>query len=397
MITKKVTLFLASCLVMIAGIATCLYWRYQQPKEPLAFCTEKPTRKHLEQWVTASGTLKALEQVSVGSLIAGKVQTINVDNNDNVQPHQTLAILDNGIGDSNVKKASAALQEAETLLVFQESFFARQQSLFESGQLAKNQFELEHRDIGIARTRVKQAQAALEIEQKQYNNLFIKSPIAGTVIAKRIDLGQQVTAQLQATTLFEIAKDLSLMEARVDVDEADVGLIREGQAAYFTVDAFPKQQFISHVKKIEYLFRIVDNVVTYGTILNVENPDLLLRPGMTTNVSIKVRESKNALCIPNRALRINSLKLRTYAEKNGIKLEKKSKKRFSDTLWIWENNTIVRIPVTLHTTDGKYTEITDGITEETDVIIDFFDKQQNQSFLKTALGGGSAGSSSIGR
>lgn len=346
--------------------------------EPLI--TEKPIRKDVVQIVTASGTLKAKEQISVGSLVAGKVVEIKVDDNDVVKAGQILAILDDGIGDSNVKKLKAILVEAKATADFTTKYYNRQKELYKSGQISQNSFDKISQDYKIALAKVDQTSADLEMAQKTYDNLFIKSPADGIVIAKKVDLGQMVTAQLQATVLFEIAKDLHEMEAYLDVDESDIGMVKEGQEAVFTVDSFPRKHFDAKVKRIQYQAKIVDNVVTYATVLDVKNPKLKLRPGMTTNVEIKVAENNKAIVIPNKALRINPINVEYVANKLKNKFEKitteqkmegqKSKKVVRDYIWILEGNTIKQVESKLGINDGKYSEVLKGIDDNTNIIVE---------------------------
>src|SRR3990172_6617326 len=251
----------------------------QQNKNP--YTLEAPTPRDLTQFITASGNLKARDQISVGSLVAGKVAEIVAEDNDIVKKDQVLAILDNGIGDTAIKRLKAQLAEAKAQRTYQEQFYKRQEALFKSGQLAKNLFEQYTQNYDVAKARVEQTEAQLEIEKITYNNLFIKSPDNGIVIARKINLGQMVTAQLDATVLFEIAKDLHQMEAYIDIDEADIGLVKEGQEATFTVDAFPRETFAAKVKRIQYQSKVIDNVITYATVLYVSNPELKFRPFMT--------------------------------------------------------------------------------------------------------------------
>lgn len=375
----KKFLFLISLILLPVG---AFYVFHKKRKitvvEPIK--TEKPIRKALIQMITASGNLKAKEQISVGSLVAGKVVDIKVEDNDLVKKDQILAILDDGVGDTETRRLAATLAEAEANYIYLEKFYKRQTALYKSGQISQNSYDQFTRDLDMAKSKVDQTKAALDRSTQTYNNLFIKSPADGIVIAKRIDLGQMVTAQLQATVLFEIAKDLHEMEAWLDVDEADIGMVKEGQEAVFTVDSFPKKHFEGKVKRIQYQAKIVDNVVTYATVLDVKNPKLRLRPGMTANVEIKVAENSNALIIPNKALRINPINVEYVANKLKYKLEKvsieeklagqKSKKIMKDYIWILDGKTIKQIEAKLGVNDGKFTEIKSGISDDTNIIIE---------------------------
>ncbi len=235
-----------------------------------------------------------------------------------------------------------------------------------------------------------QTEAELERQTKEYENLFIKAPDDGIVIAKEIDLGQMITSQLQATVLYMIAKDLRKMEAHVDVDEADVGMVKEGLEATFRVDAFPKLKFEAKVKQIRYLAKIVDNVVTYATILDVDNPELKLRPGMTTNVDIKVAEVKNALVVHNKTLRINSTLLEEVAKKLGYELQRipdTTEKTELDHVWIVDGKKFKQVKVELGVREGAYTQIiSDAITDETQIVSEVSELKRENILLKQMLG-----------
>jgi len=357
------------------------------------FSIEQPSQRDLVQYITTSGTLKARDEITVGSLVAGRVIKIVADDNDIVKKDDILAILDDGIGDSNVKRQKGILKEAQANLDFQEALYQRQKALYLSGQLAKNSFEQIEQNYKVSQARVQQAHGSLEVAEKQYDNLFIKSPDNGIVIAKLIDLGQMITAQFQATVLYKIARDLHHMEAELDVDEADVGSVKEGQEATFTVDSFPREEFTGMVKQIRYQAKIVESVVTYATVLDIKNPDLKLRPGMTTNVEIKIAEAKKALCIPNKALRVSRFLVESAAKKNNITISRasgktKKKRRFEDFIWVMDNHDTVReIRVEIGINDGKYSQVLSGITSSDMIITDVDASEGGVNILQGMLGG----------
>ncbi|MFA5075439.1 MAG: efflux RND transporter periplasmic adaptor subunit [Candidatus Babeliales bacterium] len=394
MLTKKQILILISFIAII--VTGSLYFFRKKYKETTPLLkTEKPQRKNLTQYVHSSGTLKAKEQITIGSLEAGTVIDILADNNDKIKKDQVLAIIDNGIGDSNVKLLQARLNQHKAELWYQEKFFARQKQLYESGQISKNSFEEYTKNLEVVKEAVKLTTAELEVQEKKYNNLFIKSPDNGIVIAKEIDLGQMITSQFQATVLFVMAKDLTKMETSVDVSEADVGMVKEGQKAIFKVDAFPKEIFKAKVEEIRYLAKIVENVVTYATILNINNPDLKLRPGMTTDVKIKVAKCKNGLVVQNKSLRINGSSLEQVAKKMNLKFERlpdTDAKTEIDHIWVLENkDTIKQLKITTGVRQGPYTQIIGDVTDETDIITEVTDFQRDNLLLKEVFAGASGG------
>ncbi len=391
MIKKNLILLIS---IIIIATPLIFYFKQNNKKEPPLFKTQHPIKKTLVQFIEASGTLQAKDQITVGSLVAGKVEKIIADDNDPVKKDDILAILDNGIGDSRLKKIQALLEEAKARLAYQEKFYARQKKLFESKQISQNQFEEIEKNYKVAQAQVKVNEAELEYAQKEYNNLFIKSPDDGIVIARKIDLGEMVTAQFSATVLYIIAKDLHEMEAHVDVDESDIGLVKEGQKAIFTVDAFPKEKFSAKVKQIQYLAKIVDNVVTYATLLDVKNPDLRLRPGMTTNVSIRVAKAKNALAVPHKALRVNPEFIKKIAEKleyrfnplPELSIEEKVVKKERHSVWIIEKGEFKEIEVETGIIDSTHTQITKGLDESSNIIVEAREIDKENVLLKGIFG-----------
>ncbi len=370
--------------------------------------TEKPVKQDIVQYVNASGKLKAVVQITVGSLVAGRVVKILAEDNDVVKKDQILTILDDGIGDSEVKKTMADLAEARSNLEYQEKYYRRQKELYNAGQISQNAFDSIIQAYKVTQARVQKLEATLELNKKQYENLFVRAPENSIVISKMVDLGQMVTAQFQATALYTLAQNLHEMEAHVDVDEADIGLVKKGQDVLFAVDAFPRKKFTAKVNYIKYLATTIDNVVTYDVVLNVANPDLRLRPGMTTNVDIKVADAKNAITIPNKALRINTIYLENAAQVLDIPVSKieegpgkiarsarskptrssgKLQKSEKEYLWVQEPGPKIRqVEVELGATDGKHTQVSKGIALDANVITEVDDIKRENLLLKGLFG-----------
>lgn len=390
---KKI-LFFSSALALCIGIGIFILFHNQQNHEnKILWKSEKPIERYLIQYVSATGSLRAKDQITIGSLEAGRVVEILVDFNDKVKKDQLLAILDNGIGDTVVKQLKATLEETEIRFKYQKSYYERQKQIYEAKQLSENEFEIITRDFEAAHLAVEQAKNRLAQEERRYNNLFIRSPEDGVIIAKKIDEGQMITSQLDATVLFNIAKDLSDMEAHVDIDEADVTMVKDNQEAVFTIAGMPKKLFSSNVREVQYLAKTVDNVTTYDAVLAVKNPDLILRPGMTVNVDIKVGENTKALSIPNKALRLSALKAEQQAKLRNIPFIKSvpqqtlDKTPPPDTLFIINEESIKEIAVQIGISDGKYTEIVNGITSDMEVITQFIDLETNNAFIKKMFQG----------
>ncbi len=388
MFNKKTKSFIVIAILISIGA----FWYFKKNKtalqQPIEITT--PSIRDISQYVNSPGILKARDQITVGSLIAGRVIKIYADDNDQVKKDQLLMELDNGKGDSVVKKTKALLYEARAQQSYQEKFFARQKVLYRSGQLSQNEFDEFTRRLEVAFANTKQAEAELELAEQEYNNLFIKSPDNGVIIAKQGDLGQMITSVLQATELFIIAKDLHKMEVHVDIDEADVGMVKDGQDSTFTVDSFPRFKFSGKVEQIRYLAKMVENVVTYAAIIEVDNPELKLRPGMTADIYIKIKEVKEALCVPNKALRINEVALEKIADQLKYKFEKMEINKISkeeDSLWIVKGDTVKQVTVELGANDGRFTQIISGIKNNSQVITDVYETSRESELLKSIFKG----------
>ena len=383
---KKKLIIISSIIISISTI-TFYFLKKNREEKNLPFKIENPIHKNLIQYVNSSGTLQAKDEVTVGSLVAGRVIKIIANDNDVVKKDQLLAILEDEVGYSEIEKFKGVLQEIEAKLIFEEKFYKRQTKLYKANQISTNLFEEYTKNLEVLRSQKKQAKASLDISQKRYDNFFIKSPVDGVVIDRTVNLGQMVTARFAATVLYRIAKDLSKMEAVVDVDEADVGMLKKGQEAIFTVDAFPKLKFKAEIKQIQYLAKNIDGVVTYATILNVNNNDLKLRPGMTTNVDIKAKEANNVLVIRNKALRLNSDILEKTGKKIGFNIEKLSEnniKKEIDNIWILKNeNTFKQIKIKTGARQGKFTQIiSSNVNETTKIITEIRELERDNKALK---------------
>jgi HlyD family secretion protein len=267
--------------------------------------------------VDTTGTLNPVTIVDIGSQVSGKIEKIFVDFNSQVKAGQVLAELDQlnfqtkvQQNEANYSSSVAALEKSKVSLENSKKKYERAKSLFEKELLSYEEFEATETqyfsakaDLQSAEARLEQAKAQLDTSKVDLTYTIIKSPIDGVVINRAVNVGQTVAASFQAPVLFQVANDLTKMQVECSVDEADIGKVKEGQLARFTVDAFPDDRFSGVVKQVRYSPEVIQNVVTYTTIVDVENPEMKLRPGMTATISIVVGEAKNALRVPNSALR----------------------------------------------------------------------------------------------
>lgn len=320
-------------------LALLAYWFYaRSTADKVSYSTEPATRGDLTVTVTATGTLQPTNQVDIGSELSGTVRQVYADYNDQVKKDAVLAELDTTRLTAQVLQAQSALASAETNIVQNEANlkeaqanYARLQKVRElSGDKIPSQQDLDVSEATAAKAdallkaskaETAQAKATLNVVQSDLSKAQIRSPINGVVLVRSVEPGQTVAASLQAPVLFTLAEDLKHMELHVDVDEADVGKVHEGQPATFTVDAYPDRVFRARIQEVRYAAATpkstgtgtstssssttTTGVVTYETVLEVDNSDLLLRPRMTATAAIRTQQIKDAVLIPNAALRFS--------------------------------------------------------------------------------------------
>ncbi|GAA5178744.1 efflux RND transporter periplasmic adaptor subunit [Niveibacterium umoris] len=329
---KRGWVILISSLVLLALLALLLGKTFGGAAPP-RYTTADVKRGDLVVTVTATGKLEPTTQLTVGSELSGTVAQVLVDTNDHVRKGQTLAVLDiTKLRDQTEKaravlaSAQARLAQAQATLVEAEAALARQEEVARlSGGKVPSKAELDtarataaraRADVASAQGSVAETAAALRTNETDLGKAEIRSPIDGVVLTRKIDRGQTVAASFTAPELFILAEDLSQMRLKVDVAEADVGKVRDGQSASFTVDAWPDRNYAAKVTKVQYGSTLVENVVSYKTELEVSNADLTLRPGMTATADIRVAERKGVLMVPTAALRFTP-KTETKAPESG--------------------------------------------------------------------------------
>lgn len=276
----------------------------RRKSEPAAkFRKQAVDRGDVVATVTASGTLSAVTTVKVGSQVSGIISALHADFNSEVRAGDLLAELDPSPFQASVEQRQADVQRAESELRKAELDHARTRRLFEERILSQGEYDASSSLRDSASAGLKQSRAALDQALVNLRNTRITSPIDGVVVDRQYDVGQTVAASFQAPTLFTIAKDLTKMQVVTNIDEADIGGVAVSQPATFTVDAFPDATFRGAVSQVRLSPQNVQNVVTYPVVIDVDNPEGRLRPGMTANVSIPVQERRGVLRVPNAALR----------------------------------------------------------------------------------------------
>lgn len=373
---KKKVIIGLSILVVVAGFILGFTSFNKSKNDTIEYKTEVVDKGDIQDIVITTGILNPVTLVDVGSQVSGTIENIYVDFNSEVKTRQVIARIDQSSfltkvhqSEANYKSASASLEKAKVTLENLEKKYERSQELFDKSLIsyeekenAETQYYSAEADLQSAEAKLEQAKSQLESSQVDLDYTVIKSPIDGIVINKKVNVGQTVAASLQAPILFQIANDLSKMQVECSVDEADIGNIKESQKVTFTVDAYPHESFNGIVKQVRYSPDIIQNVVTYTTIVEVENPDKKLLPGMTATATVLVDEAENALRVPNSALRFTP-QIRAEGMRNIS----------TPRVWIIDENGVIKsIPVETGVTDNSYTEVAGvGLYEGQEVITGF--------------------------
>ncbi len=298
---KKALIWMA--VVVAVAVAALVLLRDGGEAGPEQFRTEAVDRGDVIMTVTATGTLSAVTTVQVGSQVSGIIARLHADFNSPVRKGQLLAELDPTPFEARVEQRRADLAQVEVQMRNAEIQFRRQEQLLSEKLTAQADFDLAQANYDAAKAQVAQARAALRQAETDLEYTKILSPIEGVIVDRQYDVGQTVAASFQAPTLFTIAQDLTKMQVQADVDQSDIGRIKVGQNARFSVDAYPEEEFRGAITQIRLNATVNQNVITYPVILQVENREEKLRPKMTADVSIEVDRVHDVLRVPNAALR----------------------------------------------------------------------------------------------
>lgn len=391
---KMIWLACAAIALVLAG-AVIVY--ASTGKSPVRYRTAEVKKGNLTVTVTATGNLQPVEQVDVGTEVSGTIKTVLVDYNSRVKKGDVLAKLDTTKleaqllqSEATLRYAKAKLEEAKATASEAETKLSRfKESLALSGGKVPSRTEYDAADAAFKRARalettaradIAKAEATLKSNRSDLEKATIRSPINGIVLERKVEPGQTVAASLQTPLLFKLAEDLKQMELNIFVDEADIGKVEVGQAAIFTVDAFPDRKFPARVKEARFASKTENNVVTYETVLEVDNSEMLLRPGMTATAFITVNSISDATLVPNAALRFTPPQDKKQSQgesQSGAKLltnligrkppqsgsgQKPAQQKQNENAAVWkvEGRDIVRIPVKTGATDGAMTQIVEG-------------------------------------
>lgn len=349
-------IWIAVLVIVIVAVAT---WAMSGGKkeEDINFKEEKVALKTLQNSVTATGTIEAVTSVTVGTQVSGIVNKLYVDYNSQVKKGQVIAELDKTNLLSELNTAKANLASAQSSLNYQAANMERYKTLYKKGLVSADEYENALLTYRQAKEQVASSKENVQRAQTNLGYATITSPIDGTVISKSVEEGQTVAASFNTPELFTIAKDLTNMQVVANVDEADIGNVKEGDRVTFTVDAYPDDTFEGTVKQVRLEATTTNNVVTYEVVISAPNADLKLKPGLTANVTIYTQERSGVLAVANKALRFTPTKETVGKDMKIVDCKGKNK------VWTLNGNTLTAHPVTIGQSDGINTEITKGLKQ----------------------------------
>ena len=362
-------------IIVLAGIIGGLAsWYFRTDGQGAAYLTHKLAKGDIVEKITASGTINPISTVNIGTQVSGTISEIYVDYNSEVKKDQLLARIDPALFEATVGQRRAALNvsKAEVQVAENEVDYAKKQlgrikKLNASRYSADKELDLSEKEynnavaqVALKKAQVEQAQAALDAAETELRYTKIISPVDGIVVSKEVEVGQTVAASFQTPTLFKVAEDLTKMQIEASVVEADIAKVKNGQVVEFSVDSFPDEVFYGKVMQVRNEAINTSNVVTYEVIIEVDNADLKLKPGMTANVEIITAEKKGILLVPNKALRF------FVTDDNG------ETKRYKDKgIWTLDDGQPSRIVIKTGVADEDFTEITgENLREGMEIITD---------------------------
>ena len=359
---KKIWMGIGAVVIVALVIWMCSGGKKE---EEVTFETTKAERQNIHTTITATGTIEPVTSVTVGTQVSGIVSKLYVDYNSVVKKGQVIAELDRTNLTSELNRAKAELTSAESTLSYETANFKRYQTLFDKGLVSANDYESAKLSYEKARQTVNSARESVQKAQTNLGYATITSPIDGVVLSKSVEEGQTVAASFNTPELFNIAQDLTDMRVIADIDEADIGGVKEGQRVTFTVDAFPDDKFEGQVTQVRQEATTTSNVVTYEVVVSAPNKDLKLKPGLTANITIYTLEKNDVLAVPSKALRFmpNEALLKKGEQIEDVEAPLK--------VWTMEGNTFKAHKVETGITNGMLTEIISGISEGAEVLVDF--------------------------
>jgi HlyD family secretion protein len=389
---SKINLFFL--LFLLGSVAIGAWWWISPEKEqPVSYITAAVVRGEIARVVVATGTVNPVTTVQVGTYVSGPIKAIFADFNSAVSNGQRLAQIDPRPFQVKVKQAEANLTTARAQvekdkadLTFKQRVLKRTRELFERNLIAKQEVEATERDteqalaqLQLDQARVEQNVAALEEARVNLGYTDIVSPVDGVVVSRNVNVGQTVAASFQTPVLFQVAQDLTEMQVNTNVSESDIGVVAARQQAFFQVDAYPERKFWGTISQVRNAPQIVQNVVTYDVVVEVDNPDLALKPGMTASLSIITAQREDTLKIPQAALRFrppSPKKERSSRDEDGNGgrpyVRARNEKTTGETPQVWVTSgtqKLTPVSVQIGISDDTYAELVSGNLKEGDLVV----------------------------
>lgn len=362
---------------------------FKQPEQVL-YSVKRPVHRNVLNVIKATGSLKPEDVLKVGSLVSGILAKTYVDENDVVKKDQVIALVDDGKEDTEVREALAYLEQSKIDLTYVTAYYARNKALHDERYISDDEFERIETLFHNAEKEVIRRQAQYDRILYIYNKKQIRSPGNGVIISKVASEGEAVTNFGLGTVIYTIAKDISKMEAKVEIDETTVGSVKRGMKARLTYDTYLGQVFEGTIKDISNNALEKGGTVSYLATIPIDNKKLLFRPGMTVNAEIVTAQRMNVLTIEGQQLAINRETLRKVAQIKGFDYKPLSNNRrtacqrdgFCKSVWVKEGNAFVERPIKVGLSDGAFFEVVQGLTEKDEVVDDTIEENMMDKFFK---------------
>lgn len=383
-------------LAAVGGVGYIKLRRATPTPEQTLFKTQRPTKQTIKQVISVSGSLEIKDTMVISSIKEGTISDVRVKLNEQVKKGQILAIVQTIVGETEYREALHDYENARREHEYQKAYFARQESLYKAGQLAQNTYENIRKVYQQSFDTYKKSKATLDKKKMDYHFTYIKAPTAGTVISVDATKGKVVTTYTANTSLFQIARDVHDMRANLEIDESDIGLLKQGQAVTLIPNSFPERKIRTTINEISYVPMVKpegDKDTTFKAIADVNNADGALRPGMIVNATIKVNEAIETLCITGLAFHLNRDALKAVAKKCSLQyvpLTKAAIKAFKTlhkhdicrVVWVVQGKQFVQKIIRLGVTDDTNWQIISGLTEQDNVITDIEEANELEEMLK---------------
>lgn len=384
-------------LIILALIGLYFFKKIWFPaKKRHLYSTAKPIERGIKHVVKATGYIEVNNMMKIGSLVSGVVDKMYAEENDPVKKGQLLALIDDGKGDTLVKQAEAQLESAQARLTYAAAYFKRHEQLYHEKQISKDLYERITSEYQIAKAQADQAQAQLNEAQLQFNNKRITAPDDGLVIAKIASEGETVTLSAPPTLIYTIAKDITKMEAKLEIDESTVGNLKINSRAQLRFDTYPHKKFTGIITNISNAPKTVGGAVSYLATIPLDNNHLLFRPGMTVNAEIFIGGTDSTLAIPTNILKLKRNMLEEVAKAEKLKfipLDEQTHQQLEQqenikTIWLLKDEAFVEHPIEIGISDNAFYQVVNGLQGDENIIVDTIEPNTMKEFFDQFFGKG---------